>query len=136
MLVRIGLALAVTALAIGRPALAQGARYQIFPEPQIRQASNHRVTSAYVVDKRANQFWVCTVRYNFSADEANSGECVVLPANIGRPSLNENFQAEAITGSVPYGPFLPVVWFIEPGRGEVQFCALRHAGVCVHMTLP
>lgn len=117
-------------------AAAPGARYELFPEQSVRRAGAQWVSSAYVLDKTANQFWVCTARYNSESGEANGGECSILPANVGRPSLNERFQSEAILGATAQGPFLPVFWFIEPARGEVQFCAPRHPGVCVKLDLP
>jgi hypothetical protein len=94
------------------------------------------VASAYVIDKKANQFWVCTVRYNFTDQTVNNGDCVKLPADIGRPSLTEAYDVRAVAGSIAVGALLPVVWFIEPTSGDVQFCAIRHAGVCVRMNLP
>jgi hypothetical protein len=42
----------------------------------------------------------------------------------------------AVTGSAAISVVLPVFWFIEPTSGEVQFCAVRHAGLCVQMNLP
>jgi hypothetical protein len=36
----------------------------------------------------------------------------------------------------PHQRCLPVFWFIEPTSGEVQFCAIRHAELCVRMNLP
>ena len=59
-----------------------------------------------------------------------------LPTDIGRPSLTEAYDMRAVTGSAAISPFLPVFWFIEPTSGEVQFCAVRHAGLCVQMNLP
>jgi hypothetical protein len=115
-------------------AVAQGARYEIFPEPSVRQAERNRVNSAYVVDKKESQFWICTARYEYLSGERNQGECVRLPAEIGRPSLTENYTTKAVVGSTPYGPFLPVMWFIDPTSGDIQFCALRHAGICLQMT--
>jgi len=123
--------LAVTALAA-----AEGSRYEIFPEPDVRKTSANWVNSAYVVDKRDNQFWICTARYNLSSNEANKGDCTKLSSDIGRPAVSENYTVRAIVGSVPYGAFLPVVWFIEPATGDVQFCAPRTPGVCVRMSLP
>jgi hypothetical protein len=110
---------------------AQGGRYEIFPEPSVRQAERYRVNSAYVVDKKESQFWICTARYEYLSGERNQGECVRLPAEIGRPSLTENYTTKAVVGSTPYGPFLPVTWFIDPTSGDIQFCALRHAGICL-----
>jgi hypothetical protein len=37
------------------PALAQTVRYELFPEPDVRQAATNRTASAYVVDKKVNQ---------------------------------------------------------------------------------
>ena len=124
------------AIVAGSPAFAQGGRYELVPEPDVRQTSTNRVTSAYVIDKKANQFWICTARYNFQDLTANNGDCVKLPSDIGRPSLTEAYDMRAVTGSAAISVFLPVFWFIEPTSGEVQFCAVRHAGLCVQMNLP
>jgi hypothetical protein len=123
-------------LLAGSPAVAQPVRYELFPEPDVRQSATNRTASAYVVDKKKNQFWICTARYDFRDLTANNGDCVKLPLDIGRPSLTENYNAQAVTGSTSVGAFLPVVWFIEPATGAVQFCAVRHAGACVGLTLP
>jgi hypothetical protein len=48
------------------PAFAQTVRYELFPEPDVRQAATNRTASAYVVDKKVNQFWICAARYEFS----------------------------------------------------------------------
>src|SRR2546422_5988997 len=80
-------------------AVAQNSRFELFAEPDVRQASNHRVSSAYVVDKKDNQFWVCTARYNFPAKEPNKGECAKLPNDIGRPSLSESYRSHAVVGT-------------------------------------
>jgi hypothetical protein len=123
-------------LLAGSPAFAQAARYELFPEPEVRQNATNRTASAYVVDKKNNQFWICTARYDYRDPTANNGDCVVLPTDIGRPSLSETYKARAVTGSAPISTFLPIIWFIEPASGAVQFCALRHAGSCVRLTLP
>lgn len=123
-------------MAMSAQAAAQGARYEIFPEPDVRKTPTNWVNSAYVVDKKSNQFWICTARYDFSSKESNKGECSRLPGDIGRPSLNENYVSRAVVGSTPYGPFLPVLWFIEPAAGDIQFCALRAAGICLNLRLP
>jgi hypothetical protein len=123
-------------LLAGSPAVAQPVRYELFPEPDVRQSATNRTASAYIVDKKENQFWICTARYDFRDLTANNGDCVKLPLDIGRPSLTENYNAQAVTGSTSVGAFLPVVWFIEPATGAVQFCAVRHAGACVGLTLP
>jgi hypothetical protein len=67
---------------------------------------------------------------------ANNGDCVLLPLDIGRPSLNVSYNVRVVSGSAPISAFLPVVWFIEPTSGAIQFCAIRHAGACVQITLP
>jgi hypothetical protein len=79
---------------------------------------------------------VCTARYNFQDLTANDGDCVKLPTDIGRPSLTEAYNVRAVAGSVSISAFLPVFWFIEATSGDVQFCATRHAGLCVKMNLP
>ena len=133
---RLGTACIALAIVAGSPAFAQGGRYELVPEPDVRQTSTNRVTSAYVIDKKASQFWICTARYNFQDLTANNGDCVKLPSDIGRPSLTEAYDLRAVTGSAAISVFLPVFWFIEPTSGEVQFCAVRHAGLCVQMNLP
>ncbi len=133
---RLGTACIALAIVAGSPAFAQGGRYELVPEPDVRQTSTNRVTSAYVIDKKAKQFWICTARYNFQDLTANNGDCVKLPSDIGRPSLTEAYDMRAVTGSAAISVFLPVFWFIEPTSGEVQFCAVRHAGLCVQMNLP
>ena len=122
-------------LVTGSSALAQTARYELFPEPHVRQNATNRSASAYVVDKKNNQFWICTARYNFRDLTYNSGDCVELPLDIGRPSISESYNARPVTGSAPISAFLPVIWFIEPATGAIQFCAIRHAGSCVQLTL-
>jgi hypothetical protein len=118
------------------PAFAQTGRYELFPEPDVRQNATNRTASAYVVDKRGNQFWICSARYDFRDLTANNGDCVALPHDIGRPSLSETYNARPVTGTTPISAFLPVIWFIEPTTGAIQFCAVRHAGACVKLTLP
>jgi hypothetical protein len=98
--------------------------------------SSNRVASAYVIDKKANQFWICTVRYDYQDLTANNGDYVKLPTDIGRPSLTETYDARAVTGSAAISAFLPVIWFFETTNGEVQFRDIRHAGLCVRMNLP
>jgi hypothetical protein len=113
-----------------------GARFDLFPDPEIRQTASYKVSSAYVVDKKTNQFWVCTVRYNFTSSEANNGDCVVLPPLVGLPSLGESYLMRPVSGNATISQSLPIIWFIEPATGDVQFCALRHPGVCVQLSLP
>ena len=124
------------AMLAASPALAQAGRYELIPEPDVRQTATNRTASAYVIDKKANQFWICTARYNFQDLSANNGDCVKLPTDIGRPSLTEAYETRAVTGTVGISAYLPVFWFIEPTSGQVQFCAVRHAGLCVQMNLP
>ena len=133
---RFGTTCIALAIVAGSPAFALAGRYELVPEPDVRQTSTNRVASAYVIDKGANQFWICTARYNFQDLAANNGDCVKLPTDIGRPSLTEAYDMRAVTGSAAISPFLPVFWFIEPTSGEAQFCAVRHAGLCVQMNLP
>ena len=133
---RLGTTCIALAIFAGSPAIAQGGRYELIPEPDVKQTSSNRVTSAYVVDKKANQFWICTVRYHYLDLTANNGDCVKLPSDVGRPSLSEAYDVRAVTGTTSISAFLPVFWFIESTSGEVQFCAVRHAGLCVRMNLP
>jgi hypothetical protein len=132
---RLGTACIALAIVAGSPAFAQGGRYELVPEPDVRQTSTNRVASAYVIDKKANQFWICTARYNFQDLTANNGDCVKLRA-ISAGIVNRGLRTSAVTGSAAISAFLPVFWFIEPTSGEVQFCAVRHAGLCVQMNLP
>src|ERR1700726_4930491 len=124
------------AILAASPVLAHAGRYELIPEPDVQQSSTNRVASAYVIDKRASQFWICTARYNLHDLTTNNGDCVRLSADIGRPSLIETSDVRAVTGTSAISAFLPVFWFIEPSSGEVQFCAVRHAGLCVRMNLP
>lgn len=119
----------------GSAALAEPVRYELFPEPDVRQNATNRSASAYVVDKTNNQLWICTARYSYRDLTANSGDCVELPLDIGRPSISESYSARPVIGSTPISAFLPVIWFIEPATGAIQFCAIRHAGSCVQLTL-
>jgi hypothetical protein len=86
---RFGTTCIAAAMLAGSPAIAQGGRYELVPELDVRQMSSNRVASAYVIDKTANEFWICTVRYNYQDLTANNGDCVKLPTDIGRPSLTE-----------------------------------------------
>jgi hypothetical protein len=133
---RLGRIFITIAIVAGSPAFALAGRYELVPEPDVRQTSTNRVASAYVIDKKANQFWICTARYNFQDLTSNNGDCVKLPGDIGRPSLTETYEIRPVSGSAGISAFLPVFWFIEPTSGEVQFCAIRHAGLCVRMNLP
>ena len=92
------------AILAGSPAIAQGGRYELVPEPDVKQTSSNRVTSTYVVDKKANQFWICTARYNFQDLTANNGDCVQLPSDIGRPSLSEAYDVRPVTGTTVSAP--------------------------------
>jgi hypothetical protein len=133
---RFGTMCIALAILAASPVLAHAGRYELVPEPDVRQSSTDRVASAYVIDKKASQFWICTARYNFRDLTANNGDCVRLSADIGRPSLTETSDLRAVTGTTAISAFLPVFWFIEPSSGEIQFCAVRHAGLCVRMNLP
>jgi|ERR1700681_3249716 hypothetical protein len=126
---------ALAAIVACAPAIAQATRFELFPESDVRQNATNRTASAYVVDKKDNQFWICTVRYNYRDLTANNGECLKLAAEIGRPSLSEAYAAHAVIGSATINPLLPVIWFIEPMSGDVQFCDIRHAGLCVRISL-
>ena len=125
----------VFALTAAPPVVAQGIRYELFPEPDVGVTASNRTATAYVVDKKENQFWVCSARYSYRDLTANNGSCVKLDATIGRPSLNETYVAHAVTGSATINPFLPVIWFIDPASGDVQLCDIRHAGLCVKIGL-
>jgi hypothetical protein len=133
---RLGTTCIALAIFAASTAIADAGRYELIPQQDIRQTQSNRVASAYVIDKKASQFWICTARYNFQDLTADQGDCTKLPDDIGRPSLSEAYDVRAVTGSATIGAYLPVFWFIEPARGEVQFCAIRHAGLCVRMTLP
>jgi hypothetical protein len=124
------------ALLAAAPASAERGRFELVPEPGVRQNASNSITSAYVVDKKSSQFWLCTVRYHYQDLTANNGDCVELATDIGRPSLTEAYQLHAVNGTPSISAVLPVFWFIDPQSGAVQFCAIRHAGICVQMTLP
>src|SRR3984893_11660383 len=105
---RLGTACIALAIVAGSPAFAQGGRYELGSQPDVRQTSTNRVTSAYVIDKKANQFWICTARYNFQDLTANNGDCVKLPSDIGRPSLSEAYDVRPVTGTTGVSAYLPV----------------------------
>jgi hypothetical protein len=73
--------------------------------------------------------------YRYQDLTENHGECVKIAPDIGGPSLTENYELRAVNGSPPMSPLLPVFWFVDPTSGTVQFCAVRHAGLCVQMSL-
>jgi hypothetical protein len=75
------------------------------------------VASAYVIDKKVSQLWICTARYNFQNLMVNNGDCAKLPDDIGRPSLSEAYDVRAVTGSAAVRAYLPVFWLIEPMSG-------------------
>ena len=111
---RFGTMCIALAIVAASPVVAHAGRYELIPEPDVRQASTNRVASAFVIDKKASQFWICTARYNFQDLTANNGDCVRLSADIGRPSLTETSDVRAVTGTTAIGAFLPVFWFIGP----------------------
>src|SRR3984885_3675731 len=84
---RFGTMCIALAIVAASPVVAHAGRYELIPEPDVRQASTNRVASAFVIDKKASQFWICTARYNFQDLTANNGDCVQLPSDIGRPPL-------------------------------------------------
>jgi hypothetical protein len=95
---RLGTICIALAILAGSPAIAQAGRFELFPEPEVRQPSaNNRVASAYVIDKKASRFWICTARCNFQDLTANNGDCVQLPSDIGRPSLSEAYDVRRVT---------------------------------------
>jgi hypothetical protein len=97
---RLGTTCIALAILASSPAIAEAGRYQLVPEPEVLQpASNSRVASANVIDKKASQFWICTAQYNFKDLTANNGDCVQLPSDIGRPSLSEAYDVRPVTGT-------------------------------------
>jgi hypothetical protein len=65
-------------MAVSTQVAAQGARYEIFLEPDVRKTSTNWMNSAYVVDKKSNQFWICRTRYDFSSKDTtkqNAPDC-------------------------------------------------------------
>jgi hypothetical protein len=104
------------AILAASPVLAHAGRYELIPEPDVRQSSTNRVASADVIDKKASRFWICTARYNFQDLTANNGDCVRLSPDIGRPSLTETSDVRVVTGDHSYQRF--------------------SSGILVHRTLP
>ena len=51
---RLGTMCIALAILAGSPVLAHAGRYELVPEPDVRQSSTNRVASAYVIDKKAN----------------------------------------------------------------------------------
>ncbi len=80
------------AVASAPPVVAEGIRYELFPEPDVGGTASYRTANADVVDKTINQFWVCSLRYDCRDLAANNGACVKLERTVGRPSLDERFN--------------------------------------------
>jgi hypothetical protein len=53
---RLGATCIALVILVGSPVFAQAGHYELVPEPDVRQTSSNRTTSAYVIDKTANQF--------------------------------------------------------------------------------
>lgn len=126
-----------TFVAVPSPACAQGnMRYELFPESGIRSNTTYRTATSYVADKKEDQFCVCSVHYNYNDLTANNGSCVKLDATVGRPSLIEKYVAPAVTDSAMTNLFVPAIWFINPGSGNVLFCDIHQVGLCVKISPP
>jgi hypothetical protein len=115
---------------------ARAGRYELVPEPDVRQSSTNRVASAYVIDKKANEFWICTARYNFQNLTANNGDGVQLPSDIGRSSLTETSDVRAVTGSAAISDFLPYSGSSNPPAVRFNFVPHGMLDLCVRMKLP
>ena len=76
----------VLAFAAAPPVVAEGMRYELFPKPDVGGTASYRTANAYVVDKKENQFWVCSVRYTRPHREQR---CVCQARRDGRPSFTE-----------------------------------------------
>ena len=75
---------ALLATTVASPAFAQGyMRYALFSEPDVRSNASYRTATVYVIDKKENQFWTCSARYNDQDLTANNGSCVKLDATRG-----------------------------------------------------
>jgi hypothetical protein len=60
---RLGKMCIALAILAASPVLAHAGRYEVIPEPDVRQPfPQPGVASADVIDKKASQFWICTVR--------------------------------------------------------------------------
>src|ERR1700684_706048 len=124
------------AILAASPVLAHAGRYELISEPDIRHHPPPGWHQPMSSTRGPASFWICTARYSFQDLTADNGDYVRLSADIGRPSLTETSDVRAVTRTTAIGAFLAVFWFIEPTSGEVQFCAVRHAGLCVRMNLP
>ncbi len=109
-------------------------RYESFPEPK-GEALRPTAQLRPMCDRKENQFWVCSARCSYRDRAANNGSCVMLDATIGRPSLKSTYVAHTLTDPATINPFLPVIWLIDPASGDVQFCDIRQAGLCVKIGL-
>ena len=110
------------------PAFAQTVRYDLFPEPDVRQAQPTAQRQPTSSTRRSTNSGSARRDTIFRDRTANNGDRVKLPLDIGRPSLTENYHAQAVTGSTQVNAYLPVIWFIEPAIGAVQFCAVPTQG--------
>jgi hypothetical protein len=107
------------------PAFAQTVRYELFPEPDVRQAATNRTASAYVVDKQGQPILDLHGAIRFFA----TGRLIMGIASSFH-SISEDLRSPKTTTpkSTQVNAYLPVIWFIEPAIGAVQFCAVPTQG--------
>jgi hypothetical protein len=82
------------------PAFAQTVRYELFPEPAVRQAPQPTAQRQPTSSTRRSTNSGSARRDTIFRDRtANNGDRVKLPLDIGRPSFTENYHTQAVTGS-------------------------------------
>lgn len=70
-------------------------RYELFAEPDVRQTEPEGGV-ALSAGMRNIQLRVRTARYRYRYLTANYGDCMALPPGIGRPSINETYEAHQL----------------------------------------
>jgi len=113
-------------LLAGSPAFAQTSRYELFPEPEVRQSATNRTASAHVVD---------AARYDFRDLTANNGDCLTLPADVRRPSFSETCptgERDCLDQRISSRDLVHRTDF----RRDSVLLRCARPGACVKLTLP
>ena len=114
----------------GRPRHA----LRVVPRAERGGAPSYRTATAYVRQERKSILGL------FSAQQlspSHGEQWFVRQARRNeRPAVAEaTYLAHALTDSATINPILPVIWFIDPASGDVQFRDTRQAGLCAKVGL-
>lgn len=113
-------------------ARAQGTTFTVVPEFHEVQSGRY-VFQAFVVNKKDNVIWHCSVQIIVSSTTFR-GQC-------GRVAKTSALHITPTTEIASVGRGLgsavwPALWFIEPATGELHFCTLTTAPVDRCIKLP